>query len=588
MEKLMEEKLWSHRTAIPGSEAEGIRKILNDLSEERGDERLRDFPMDLCKLLIQREINDKKKAESFFFPELDALHDPWQMCDMDKAVERISRAIENQEGILILGDYDVDGTTATSMMYMFLREMTDNLRYYIPDRYEEGYGISYQAIDFALESKFSLIISLDCGIKALEKVEYANDRDIDFIICDHHTPGDKLPDAHAVLDPKRKDCNYPYNELSGCGVGFKLIQAICNKLSLGDKIPYKYLDLLVTSIAADIVPMTGENRILAHFGLLKLNKRPLPGIQALKEVSGMQRPFNVSDVVFKVAPRINSAGRMSHGSEAVRILVSEDKDDALSLAKKVEEHNVERRTTDHGITMQAQAQAEEMPDFAGRNTTVLFDPEWHKGVIGIVASRMIERYYRPTIILTGKDGVLSGSARSVSGFDVYSAIEECSDFLIQFGGHKYAAGMTMKEEDFENFRERFEQVVSSMIEERHKKPVIEVDMKIDLEAVDLNFARQISRFAPFGPGNMSPLFHSENLLPRYPRELKDKHDNSHLKMKVFQPENEYNTIDVIGFGLGKLAEELVDGMPFEMVYAIEENIWQGRSSVQLVAKDIRL
>ncbi len=542
----------------------------------------------LTKLLLNRGVNTFEEARVFFRPSLEMLHDPFSMMDMRKAVDRIKKSMDNDEKIMLLGDYDVDGTTATSLSYNFLSSIHDDLEYYIPDRYKEGYGISVQSIEYAAENDVKLIISLDCGIKAVEKVAMAGQHDIDFIICDHHTPGEKLPEAVAILDPKRSDCQYPYDSLSGAGVAFKLMQALSMDLNIEDNRELNNLDLLATSNAADIVPITGENRILTKFGLEKINSDPSPGLKAMMEISGKTKDYKISDVVFKIAPRINSAGRMASGKKAVEILISKDYNEAINTVKEVDLLNNERKETDRMITQDALESIREDEGFSERKTTVLFNEEWHKGVIGIVASRLIERYYRPTIIFTGADGILSGSARSVKRFDLYSALEECADLLIQYGGHKYAAGMTMKQENFEKFRDKFEKVVSERIEEQHLQPQIEIDSEIALKEVDSRFYTHLRLFAPFGPGNMNPVFLSRQLVVHELRSLEDRNGSHHLKLKVFDPGQENIKFDVIAFGMGKRVDELDLGVMIDLVYNIEENHWNGRTSLQLVAKDFRM
>lgn len=542
----------------------------------------------LAKLLFQRGIDTFEKARTFFRPSKDLLHDPFLMKDMDEAVSRVIHAIDNNEKIMILGDYDVDGTTATSLCYKFLSRLHQNLEYYIPDRYEEGYGISYQSIDYASENEVKLIITLDCGIKAVDKVDYGNEKGIDFIICDHHNPDQDLPKAVAVLDPKREDCSYPDTSLSGCGVGFKLMQAIAIKLNISEQITNESLDLLAISIAADIVPVMGENRILSRLGLEQINKNPSFGVKAIMDSAGKSKEYTVADIVFKIAPRINSAGRMSSGKKAVEILTATSLKDAEKGVQEINTLNEQRKDTDKEITDHAFQLIENDIEFESRKTTVLYDANWHKGVIGIVASRMIERYYRPTIILTGKDGVLSGSARSVRNFDLYKALEASSEFLIQYGGHKYAAGMTMKEEDLPAFKKKFDEVVTEQIEEEHLNPSIEIDSELTFKDIDRSFFQILKQFAPFGPGNMNPIFLSKGVVVNDIRKLTDKRGNDHLKCTLFDPEVDDRMFDVIGFGLGHYCDELASGSVIDLVYHIEENVWNGRTSIQLVAKDLKI
>lgn len=542
----------------------------------------------LADILIQRGITSFEEAKIFFRPSLDMLHDPWLMKDMDKAVSRIERAIKKKEKIMILGDYDVDGTTAAALSFGFMKQLTPDVEVYIPDRYGEGYGISIKAIDYAEENGISLIISLDCGIKANEKVDYASSKGIDFIISDHHNPGTNLPNAVAVLDPKRADCSYPYDSLSGCGVAFKLMTALADRFKKDKNKLFEYLDLVATSIAADIVPITGENRILARFGLEKISKNPSPGIEALKEKSGKKIEYTIGDVVFKLAPRINSAGRMNSGKKAVEILISENLEEARNKIEEINKFNDDRREADSDITKHAFELIEKDITFSSRNTTVLHDPSWHKGVIGIVASRLIEKYYRPTIIFTGSEGVLSGSARSVRNFDLYAALEVCSDLLLQFGGHKYAAGMTLKEENFEKFRNEFDKVVSEMIREEHLRPVVEIDAEISLQDITKSFFAILKQFSPFGPDNMNPVFISPGVVITDLKVLTDKNNRGHLKFKVSDQLDVKKKIDVIGFGMGDYYGDLDDGIVIDLVYCIEENLFNGRTSLQLVAKDLKI
>ena len=535
----------------------------------------------IVQLLVQRGITDFDEAKAFFRPELSHLHDPFLMKDMSLAVQRLELAIQKGERILVYGDYDVDGTTAVSLMYSFIKKSYPKVDYYIPDRYIEGYGVSYQGIDFAKENNYTLIICLDCGIKAVEKVEYATEKGIDFIICDHHRPGDKVPSAVAVLDPKQNDCEYPYKELSGCGVGFKLAQAYCqkNKISLEEILPF--LDLLVVSIAADIVPMTGENRVLAYYGLQQLNTNPRTGIKALMEVSGREKKeFNISDVVFGLAPRINAAGRIEHGKKAVELMVQEDLEAAQKKSEYINQHNLTRRELDQKITEEALQLI--VPN---AKSTVVFDSEWHKGVVGIVASRLIETHYRPTIVLTENNGKLTGSARSVKGFDVYDAIDACSDLVEQFGGHKYAAGLTMKKENLEAFTKKFEEVVSSTISEEMLTPEVSIDAELNIDDIDFKLYRILRQMAPFGPGNMSPSFMTKNVVDRgYGRKIGQ--EQTHLKLSVTDA-NRSQFLEGIGFGMADKFERIKDGQSFDICYALEENEWKGKINLQLRLKDIR-
>ena len=534
----------------------------------------------VAELLVQRGITTFETAKTFFRPDLSHLYDPFLMKDMDFAVTRLSTAIQQDENILVYGDYDVDGTTAVSLMYSFIKSIHEKVEYYIPDRYNEGYGVSFQGVDYAANNQFSLIIALDCGIKAVDKVDYASEKGIDFIICDHHRPGDSVPKAIAVLDPKQSDCLYPYKELSGCGVGFKLIQAYCQK----SKIPFEkvipYLDLLVVSIAADIVPITGENRVLAHYGLQQLNTNPRIGLKALMEVSDRDKSFTISDVIFGLAPRINAAGRIEHAETAIELLVQEDIELARAKAQALNQHNLKRRELDQIITEEALKMI-----VADAKSTVVFHPDWHKGVVGIVASRLIESHYRPTIVLTENNGKLAGSARSVKGFDVYDAIDACSEYVEQFGGHKYAAGLTLKKEKLEAFTAKFESVVSDTIQEDMLIPQVSIDAALSLADIDHKLYRILRQMAPFGPGNMSPIFMSKQVVDTgYGRKIGQ--EQTHLKLSVTDA-NRSQFLDCIGFGMADEFELIKDGQQFDIAYALEENEWNGNVNLQLRLKDIR-
>ncbi|MGC1203609.1 MAG: single-stranded-DNA-specific exonuclease RecJ [Flavobacteriaceae bacterium] len=533
-------------------------------------------------LLLQRGIETYEAAKRFFRPSLDHLHDPFLMKDMDKAVARIEKAIANNENILIYGDYDVDGTTSVALTASYLKTRTEHIATYIPDRYEEGYGISYQGIDFAYDNEYTLIIALDCGIKALDKVAYANEKGIDFIICDHHRPGEHIPKAIAVLDPKRDDCEYPYKELCGCGVGFKLIQALASKEGKTVDHLVEYLDLVATAIGADIVPITGENRVLAYFGLQVINQNPRVGIAAL--ISQIKKTeLTIIDVVFVIAPRINAAGRMKHGNYAVTLLTETNPDFAQKLAAEIETFNTDRRHTDKRITEEALQLIEKQKE-QECFTTVVYKDDWHKGVIGIVASRLTETYYRPTLVFTKSGNKLAASARSVSGFDVYNALEACSEHIEQFGGHKYAAGLTLAEENYEAFKQAFEDEVCKTIDPKLRFPEIRVDMEIDLNQVDDKLMRIINQFAPFGPGNMTPVFMTENLKDTgYGKCVGE--DKTHLRLTVKQSKS--NSLVCIGFGMGDKLDVISGGKPFKAVYSIDENEWQGQVSLQLKLRDIK-
>jgi len=543
----------------------------------------------IATLLVQRGIETFEDAKHFFRPSLEHLHDPYLMKDMDKAVTRILQAIEDGENILVYGDYDVDGTTSVALMSSYLKTKTANVATYIPDRYDEGYGVSYKGIDFADDNDFSLIIALDCGIKAIDKIEYAEEKGIDFIICDHHRPGNEVPNAIAVLDPKQEDCTYPYKELCGCGVGFKLIQALAEKFSetLNDLIPY--LDLVATAIGADIVPITGENRVLAYFGLQVINAQPRAGFKAI--INQIKKDeLTITDVVFIIAPRINAAGRMKHGQYAVSLLTENNLQTAIQYAEEIEAFNTDRREADQSITQEA-LELIKSENEENRLTTVVYQDHWHKGVIGIVASRLIETYYRPTLVFTKSGDKLAASARSVSGFDVYNALQGCAEHIEQFGGHKYAAGLTLKEENYEAFKQAFEDEVSKTIDKNLLTPEIKVDMQIDLAEIDDKFWRIIKQFAPFGPGNMTPIFMTDNLKDTgYGKCIGE--DKTHLRFTATQSNlvterSRSPKFVCIGFNLGEKLDLIKDKQPFSAVYSVDENHWQGNVSLQLKIRDIK-
>ncbi len=563
-------KIWEYRPLPGQGEVEQLSKLLSINSVLSG-------------LLLQRGITDFETAKHFFRPSLDHLHDPFLMTDMDHAVNRIRQAMDHDEKILIYGDYDVDGTTAVSMCYDFFKKFYGKVDYYIPDRYKEGYGVSKEGIDYAIEEKVSLIICLDCGIKAIEKVAYAKAALIDFIICDHHRPGSSIPEAIAVLDPKREDCNYPFDELSGCGVGFKLLQAFAIRNGIEPAIIHQYLDLVAVSIGCDIVPITDENRVLAYYGMLKLNDQPRIGLDSLIEVSGFQSNISITNVVFGIGPRINAAGRIAHARAAVELLTSNDKEAALAFAQQINVHNLKRKDFDSSITEEAFQMIENDNSLLESKSTVLYKKDWHKGVIGIVASRCIERYYRPTIIMTSSNDNIAGSARSVDGFDVYEAISECSDLLVQFGGHRYAAGLTMVPENVDRFQKKFEKVVASKIKEEQMIPRLEIDYTINLDAIDQKFYRVLKQMGPFGPGNMVPLFVVNNAYcVGRPKLLKEKHVKFRVGQNGFS-----NTFNLIGFGFGKDFDKLNSGCNFSIAFSLEENTYLGNTTLQLFLKDIK-
>ncbi|MGO3707974.1 single-stranded-DNA-specific exonuclease RecJ [Mesonia hippocampi] len=551
--------------------------IIRKLQEELGISHI------VAHLLVQRKIYNFEEAKKFFRPQLDQLHDPFLMKGMEIAVNRIEQAIQKQEKILVYGDYDVDGTTSVALMHSYLREQTTLVSRYIPDRYKEGYGLSYQGIDFASDNEFSLIITLDCGIKAVEKVAYAKTKNIDIIICDHHRPGNIIPDAYAVLDPKQTDCNYPYKELCGCGVGFKLIQAIEQHKNQGFSNLYNYLDLVAVAIAADIVPITGENRILAYYGIKMLNTKPREGFRALLK-SQKKENYNITDVVFGLAPKINAAGRIEHALYAVDLLEETNEEQALSKAEKIEHFNEYRKTQDRRITQEALVQIEDAKE-QSNYTTVVYQEDWHKGVIGIVASRLTETYYRPTLVFTKSGEKLAASARSVKGFDVYNALEACDDYIEQFGGHKYAAGLTLEEKNYLLFKSKFEKVVKENILAEQRTPEISIDILLDFNEINNKLMRILKQFAPFGPGNMSPVFCTKNVYDTGFAKAVGK-DKSHLKCELVQ-EGSAVKFHAIGFGMADKLALLSDAKQVAIVYALEENHWQGNTSLQLKLKDIR-
>jgi len=558
---------------------DGDKVVVDNLAKELNVSK------SIANMLVQRNITTFNDAKDFFRPSLDKLHDPFLMQDMDKAISRLARALNNDEKILVYGDYDVDGTTSVALVYSFLRQLYKNIDYYIPDRYSEGYGISYKGVDYAVENNTTLVIALDCGIKANEKIAYANERNIDFIICDHHTPGEKIPEAVAVLDPKRVDCQYPYKDLSGCGVGFKLLHALTIHLGLPLDELYGYLDLVAVSIASDIVSITGENRILAFYGLNRLNESPRMGLKSVIKISGLDtKEITISDIVFKIGPRINAAGRIESGKSAVKLLIEEDKIFAEELSDKINAHNETRQGLDRNITEEALEMFNENQSLKDKKSTVLFSKNWHKGVIGIVASRIIESYYKPTVILTESNGLATGSARSVEGFDLYSAIDYCSDLLENFGGHKHAAGLTMKLENIKKFEEKFEEFVSQNITDEQLMPQINIDEKISFSDITPKFYRIMKQFAPFGPGNMSPIYMTEQLQDGGYSRIVGK-TAEHVKLDLIDLDN--NRREGIGFFMSDLFEIVSNNYMFNVCYSIEENEFNGNVSLQLRIRDIQ-
>lgn len=551
-----------------------VNRLVNELGIDRS----------LCALLAQRGINTFDEAREFFRPHAGQLHDPFLMKDMDAAVDRVIRALGDGERLMIYGDYDVDGTTSVATVYSILRSVTDNIEYYIPDRYKEGYGLSKAGIDTAKKNGVSLIIALDCGIKAIDLTLYAQSKGIDLIICDHHRPGDKIPDAVAVLDPKRRDCDYPYKELCGCGVGFKLMQALSMRGAFDFEVCLEYIDLVAVAIGADIVPITGENRTLAALGMEKINNNPSRGIAAILETAKYKGSLSVSNVVFVIGPRINAAGRMASGNRAVELLISEEADASALLSKTINEHNNNRRELDKAITAQALEMIGSNTEMQLAKTSVVYHESWHKGVVGIVASRLTESYYRPTIVLTESNGMATGSARSVKGFDIYHAIDACSDLLEQFGGHAFAAGLSLPVENLDRFAQKFEEVVASTITEEQLTPEIEIDLELDLADITDRFYRVLKQMSPFGPGNMNPVFVSHNCMNAGNSRVVG---GDHLKLHVCQTANPGITMDGIAFRMGHHYADVIDGKPFSLVYSIEENEWNGRVTLQLSVKDIR-
>lgn len=543
----------------------------------------------LAKLLINRGIKNFDQAKKFFRPELESLYDPFRMKDMNRAIERIEKAIQHNEKIMVFGDYDVDGTTSVALVYSFLKRYSNNLEYYIPDRYEEGYGISYKGINYANEHNVSLIIALDCGIKAVKKVDYANSLNIDFIICDHHTPDEEIPDAVAVLDPKRADCNYPFKGLSGCGVGFKMLQAYAKTNKIPSEELYEFLDLVAVSIASDIVPIIDENRILAYYGLRQLNSNPRPGLKAIINISGIggrNHEIVVEDIVFRIGPRINAAGRIESARKAIELLVTENQKKGEMIATKVNSCNESRKHIDRNITQDALKMISTEPGFREKKSTVLYNSSWHKGVVGIVASRMIEIYHRPTIILTASNGMATGSARSVPGFNVYQALEECSNMLENFGGHRYAAGLTLDIKKIPEFKRKFEDIVERTITEDQLVPHIEIDAFIDLNEITPQFFKILKQFQPFGPNNLSPVFAAKNVVDTGQSRLVGS-SKEHIKLSISQQETPSAIFPGIAFQQSNHFSHIQRGKPFDICFSIEENNFRGTKNMQLNIKDIK-
>jgi single-stranded-DNA-specific exonuclease len=540
----------------------------------------------LANLMVQRNISSVAEADTFFNPNLDCLHDPFLMKDMDVAVDRISTAIKKNERILVYGDYDVDGTTAVALVYSFLKDQFSNVEYYIPDRYKEGYGVSFQGLDVAYQNNCKVVITLDCGIKSVEKVKYARSKGLDVIICDHHYPGDEIPKALAVLDPKQPLCSYPFKELSGCGVGFKLIHAFSRVHGIPFSEIAHYLDLVAVSIASDIVPITGENRVMAYFGLKRLNENPRCGLKEIIKESEVTKALTIEDVVFKIGPRINAAGRMETGSKAVDLLVSKDAVLAKEISKQINNFNIERRSIDRLITTEAMRMIAEDQKTVNSRTTVLYNPGWKKGVIGIVASRLIETYYRPTVILTESNGFATGSARSVHGYDLYQAIESCSDLLESFGGHMFAAGLTLKKENIQPFIDRFELYVNGTITEDQLVPRIFIDAELSFSEINEDFFKTMSQFQPFGPENMSPIFVARNVCDIGTGRMVGS-SGEHLKLDLCQECTGQKSFSAIAFGQADHFEYIRTGNPFDICFSLEMNEFRGNRNLQLNVRDIK-
>ena len=569
------EKIWKLRE---GTDMDNVRQLSSELGVD---------PV-LAELLVQRGVCTFEQARSFFRPNLDDLHDPFLMTDMEKAVERVHQAVVSREKILVYGDYDVDGTTAVSLVYSFLLRLTRQLDFYIPERYDEGYGVSYKGIDWAAENGFGLIITLDCGIKANEKVEYARSKGIDMIICDHHLPENELPKAVAVLDPKREDCFYPFDDLSGCGVGFKLVQAYSQRYNIPFETLIPLLDLLVVSIASDLVSVSGENRILAHYGLKQLNSNPREGLLAMIQLSGLEPGhLTIDDIVFKIGPRINAAGRMESGRIAVELLTACDVNEAIRIGNEINEHNNERKNIDRRITQEALEMVESGKCLTSGKATIVYNPQWHKGVVGIVASRLVEAYYKPTIVFTmSQEDLVTGSARSVHGFDLYDAIESCSDLLENFGGHLYAAGLTLKEENLPEFCKRIEKHISGKIIPEMQTPVVDIDAMLNFSQITPKFLRILKQFQPFGPGNTAPVFRTDNV---YDNGMGRKvgAEGGHLKLELIQESHPYHHISAIAFNMADYFNHIKAGNPIDVCYSIVENYYRGTSNTQLRVKDLR-
>lgn len=568
------ESIWKYKESSDPSAVER-------LSAEVGIDKV------LASLLVDRGVKTSEQARAFFRPSLNNIHDPFLMKDMDKAVERLHRAVSNKEKILVYGDYDVDGTTAVALVWSFLKRFTSDIDFYIPDRYDEGYGVSYKGIDWAVENGVKLIITLDCGIKAIEKTAYAAERGVDFIICDHHLPENSIPDAVAVLDPKREDCHYPFDDLSGCGVGFKLVQAYSQRYGVpfDDLLPL--LDLLVVSISSDLVSMVGENRVLAHYGLKILNERPRKGLLAMISLSNLEPGhISIDDIVFKIGPRINAAGRMESGRLAVELLTATETAEAMRIGDKINENNNSRKEIDREITQEAIEMVQTGRCLASENVTIVYNENWNKGVVGIVASRLVETFYKPTVVLTKSNGMVTGSARSVAGFDLYESIEHCSELLENFGGHLYAAGLTLKEENLKDFAEKMNNFAAGKITTEMLTPVIDIDAKLDFAQISPKFFHILKQFQPFGPGNSNPVFVTEDVYDDG-RGRKVGAGGLHLKLDLIQEDQPYHQIAAIGFNMADHYDHIKEGNPIDICYSIVENYYRGNSTIQLRLKDLK-
>lgn len=557
-----------------------------DINEVKHLSAALNVDMAIANLLVQRGIKTFAEARSFFRPKLSDLHDPFLMKDMDKAVARLKQAIDNDEKVLIYGDYDVDGTTSVALMYSFLRSRLTKLDYYVPDRYMEGYGISKTGIEYAAQNNCSLVIVLDCGIKAVEKIAYAKELGVDFIICDHHNPDERIPEAVAVLDPKQPGCNYPYKELSGCGVGFKLLQAYCYSQDIPQEVAYELLDLVVVSIASDIVPITGENRVLAYYGLQKLNTNPSTGLKTVIKYSGLTSEIKINDIVFKIGPRLNASGRIEHGKKSVKILLAEDSVELEELGFEINSYNEIRKTLDRDITQEALEMIARSEFYKGRKSTVIYNRDWHKGVVGIVASRLTEYYYRPTVVLTESNGLATGSARSIGEFDLYEAIGKCADLLESYGGHMYAAGLSMKLDNVAEFSRRFEQIVRDSISEAQQIQTIDIDARISLADLNPKFLRLLKQFEPYGPHNMMPVFITEDVMDYGTSRLVGK-NSEHLKLDLMEANRSTSRFSGIGFSLSQHMDMIKQSMPFTICYSVTENEYRGKTYLQLNVRDIR-